>query len=426
MESVETLVAHIQALSGSPEDLAQLHGLLKQADGDALRAHSAALLPLLPQLHPAAHSLGYLFLLDAFLSAPANLKAHAGGDLLATVANFLISCSAEQIRLSPDKFLNVCKVLKGEAMQLNAPIRGIAPLRAAVRKVQPSSEHLTPLHAEYLTLCLLAKQYKAGLSVLEDDIFEVDQPKDLFLYCYYGGMIYIGLKKFRKALELLHNAVTAPMTSLNAITIEAYKKYVLVSLIQNGQVPSFPKYASSTAQRNLKNHAQIYVDLSTCYGNGSYSELETFIQSNTEKFETDNNLGLVKQVLSSMYKRNIQRLTQTYLTLSLEDIASSVQLNTPKEAEMHVLRMIEDGEIHATINQKDGMVSFHEDPEQYKSSEMVEHIDSSIQRLMALSKKLTSIDENISCDHAFLMKSGRERGRGFDYDDFDSVPHKYF
>jgi len=41
---------------------------------------------------------------------------------------------------------------------------------------------------------------------------------------------------------------------------------------------------------------------------------------------------------------------------------------------------IEDGEIHATINQKDGMVSFHEDPEQYKSVEMVEHIDSSIQR----------------------------------------------
>ncbi|VAI76278.1 unnamed protein product [Triticum turgidum subsp. durum] len=304
-------------------------------------------------------------------------------------------------------------------MQLNAPIRGIAPLRAAVRKIQTSSEQLTPLHAEYLMLCLLAKQYKAGLSVLEDDIFEVDQPKDLFLYCYYGSvlsllnglaMIYIGLKKFRKALELLHNAVTAPMSSLNAITVEAYKKYVLVSLIQSGQVPSFPKYTSSTAQRNLKNHTQIYVDLSTCYGTGSYSDLETFIQSNAEAFQTDNNFGLVKQVLSSMYKRNIQRLTQTYLTLSLEDIASSVQLNTPKEAEMHVLRMIEDGEIHATINQKDGMVSFNEDPEQYKSSEMVEHIDSSIQRLMALSKKLTSIDQNISCDHAFLMKVNVKNG----------------
>ncbi|KAF7102032.1 hypothetical protein CFC21_103226 [Triticum aestivum] len=427
MESVEALVAHIQGLSGSADELAQLHGLLKQADGDALRVHSAGLLPFLSHLHPGAHSLGYLYLLDSFVSSSANLRAHAGGDLLVTVADFLTSCSADQIRLAPDKFLNVCRVLKNEVMQLNAPIRGIAPLRAAVRKIQTSSEQLTPLHAEYLMLCLLAKQYKAGLSVLEDDIFEVDQPKDLFLYCYYGAMIYIGLKKFRKALELLHNAVTAPMSSLNAITVEAYKKYVLVSLIQSGQVPSFPKYTSSTAQRNLKNHTQIYVDLSTCYGTGSYSDLETFIQSNAEAFQTDNNFGLVKQVLSSMYKRNIQRLTQTYLTLSLEDIASSVQLNTPKEAEMHVLRMIEDGEIHATINQKDGMVSFNEDPEQYKSSEMVEHIDSSIQRLMALSKKLTSIDQNISCDHAFLMKvqSGRERAR-FDYDDFDSVPHKYF
>jgi COP9 signalosome complex subunit 3 len=153
-------------------------------------------------------------------------------------------------------------------------------------------------------------------------------------------MIYIGLKKFPKALELLHNAVTAPMSSLNAIAVEAYKKYILVSLIQNGQVPSFPKYTSATAQRNLRNHAQIYVDLCTSYGNGRYSDLEIFIESNAAVFQSDNNLGLVKQVLSSMYKRNIQRLTQTYLTLSLEDIARSVQLETPRDAEMHVLRMV--------------------------------------------------------------------------------------
>nr|CAD1842150.1 unnamed protein product [Ananas comosus var. bracteatus] len=97
----------------------------------------------------------------------------------------------------------------------------------------------------------------------------------------------------------------------------------------------------------------------------------------------DNNLGLVKQVLSSLYKRNIQRLTQTYLTLSLQDIANAVQLKTPKEAEMHVLRMV-DGEIFATINQKDGMVSFYEDLEQYKTCEMAEHIDSTIQSIMAI------------------------------------------
>lgn len=46
----------------------------------------------------------------------------------------------------------------------------------------------------------------------------------------------------------------------------------------------------------------------------------------------------------------------------------------------HVIEKIEDGEIFATINQKDGMVRFLEDPEEYKTCEMIEHIDLSIQR----------------------------------------------
>ncbi|RRT67385.1 hypothetical protein B296_00039318 [Ensete ventricosum] len=193
------------------------------------------------------------------------------------------------------------------------------------------------------------------------------------------------------------------------------------------EVPSFPKYTSSTAQRNLKSHTQDslilfwqpYIDLANCYATGTFSELEGCIQTNLEKFQADSNLGLVKQVLSSLYKGNIQRLTQTYLTLSLQDIANAAQLKTPREAEMHVLQMIQDGEIFATINQKDGMVSFHEDPEQYKTCGMIEHIDSSIQRyvmnfhfiecfigrrLMALSKKLGSLDEHMSCDPAYLTR----------------------
>ncbi|XP_042043176.1 COP9 signalosome complex subunit 3-like [Salvia splendens] len=145
---------------------------------------------------------------------------------------------------------------------------------------------------------------------------------------------------------------------------------------------------------------------------------------NKDKFENDNNLGLVKQVVSSMYKRNIQRLTQTYLTLSLQDIANTVQLNSAKEAEMHVLQMIQEGDIYATINQKDGMVRFLEDPEQYKTCEMIERLDFSIQRIMMLSKKVTTMNEVMSCNPSYLGKVGRERQR-FDYDDFDTVPSKF-
>ena len=79
----------------------------------------------------------------------------------------------------------VCKSFKDQVLMLEAPIRGVVPLLEAVKKLR-SSEHLTTLHPDFLQICLLAKCYKTGFSILEDDIFEVDQPRDFYLYCYYG------------------------------------------------------------------------------------------------------------------------------------------------------------------------------------------------------------------------------------------------
>ncbi|XP_057437467.1 COP9 signalosome complex subunit 3 [Lotus japonicus] len=423
MDPLEALAAQIQGLSSTSGDIARLHIILKQAD-DSLRSESTRLSPLFSQLHPSHHTLGFLYVLEAFTSN--SISKEQAETVIPVITGFVAACSVEQIRLAPEKFILVCKRLKDLVMLLEAPIRGVGPLLTAVRKLQLSPAHLTPLHSEFLQLCLLAKCYKTGFSILEDGVSEIEQPRDVFLYCYYGGMICVGLKRFRKALDLLHNVVTAPMTCMNAIAVEAYKKYILVSLIHHGQsqlASSLPKYTSSVAQRNLKHFCQPYIELATTYGTAKIAELEAYVNTNTETFVNDNNLGLVNQVVSSMYKRNIQRLTQTYLTLSLQDIASTVQLNTSKEAEMHVLQMIQDGEIHATINQRDGMVRFLEDPEQYKTCEMIEHIDSSIQRIMELSRKLSTMDEQISCDQLYLSKAGRERPR-YDSDDFD-VPAKF-
>ncbi len=49
-------------------------------------------------------------------------------------------------------------------------------------------------------------------------------------------------------------------------------------------------------------------------------------------------MGLMKLVVDSQTKRNVQRLTQTYLTLSLPDIASAVGLPSADAAELAILR----------------------------------------------------------------------------------------
>lgn len=56
----------------------------------------------------------------------------------------------------------------------------------------------------------------------------------------------------------------------------------------------------------------------------------------------DNNWGLAKQVQQSLYKKVIQRLTQTFLTLSLSDMAMRVQLQSVADAEKLVLSMVSD------------------------------------------------------------------------------------
>ncbi|VVB14438.1 unnamed protein product [Arabis nemorensis] len=423
MNSVEAVIASIQGLSASSGDLSALHDLLKGAE-ESLRADSDVKLSTLEQLDPSKHSLGYLYILDVLTSGP--VSEEKASDVILLIARFINSCDAGQIRLASEKFVSLCKRLKDNVVKLNDPLRGVASLLTAVYKVQASTKRLTALHPDCLQLCLQAKKYKAGFSILSDDILEVDQPRDFFLYCYYGGMICIGLKKFQKASELLFNAVTAPMHLVNAIALEAYKKYILVSLILNGQFTnSLPKCASTAAQRNLKTLCIHYIELGNCYNDGGIAELEALVVANSSHFEADTNLGLVKQAVSSLYKRNILRLTQKYLTLSLEDIAKMVNLANAKEAEMHVLQMIQDGQIHALINQKDGMVRFLEDPEQYKTSEMIEIMDSVIKRTIGLSKNLLAMDDSLLCDPLYLGKVGRERQR-YDFgDDFDTVPQKF-
>jgi len=54
---------------------------------------------------------------------------------------------------------------------------------------------------------------------------------------------------------------------------------------------------------------------------------------------------------------NIRRLTKTFLTLSLADVATRAGLSCPKEAEKWLVIMIEEGSIFASISQKDGKIT---------------------------------------------------------------------
>lgn len=112
--------------------------------------------------------------------------------------------------------------------------------------------------------------------------------KHFLCYYYYGGMIYTGLKNFERALYFYEQvierqpqpqsfiqsdsvdcvnwplwlcgsgslprpqAITTPAMAVSHIMLEAYKKYILVSLILHGKVQPLPKYTSQIVGRFIK------------------------------------------------------------------------------------------------------------------------------------------------------------------------------
>ena len=86
--------------------------------------------------------------------------------------------------------------------------------------------------------------------------------------------------------------------------------------------------------------SSIYNEIATVFCTNKPSSLETVLSKHREVLQRENNWGLAKQVQESLYKKIIQRLTQTFLTLSLSDMALRVQLPSVVEAEKLVLTMV--------------------------------------------------------------------------------------
>ncbi|CAK9806744.1 COP9 signalosome complex subunit 3 [Anthophora plagiata] len=410
--ALEQFVNNVRTLSkqGNFRELSEI--ITKSTD--VLIKNGQHLDNVLETLDLQEHSLGILAVLCVKCSLPTPNGANnvdAYKPLFNQVQEFIIGCNGEQVRIASDIYAELCHLFTQTLVELKIPLRGIELLRRAIRKIQLFDSQLTSIHADLCQLCLLSKCFKPALEFLDIDVTGISQEEGQFdskyflLYYYYGGMIYTALKNYDRALYFFEVCVTTPAMAVSYIMLEAYKKYILVSLILHGKVLNLPRYTSQVVNRYIKPLSQQYQELATAYQMNSCEEVQNIITKYQQLFTRDHNMGLVKQVLSYLYKKNIQRLTKTFLTLSLSDVASRVQLSGPANAEKYILNMIEDGEIFATINQKDGMVVFHDDPEKYNSPQMLAKLEKEMATCMELDKRVLEMEEEVVLTPQYVRKA---------------------
>uniref|UniRef100_A0A671PVM7 COP9 signalosome complex subunit 3-like n=1 Tax=Sinocyclocheilus anshuiensis TaxID=1608454 RepID=A0A671PVM7_9TELE len=400
--ALEQFVNNVRQLSAQGQ-MTQLCELINKS-GELLAKNLSHLDTVLGALDIQEHSLGVLAVLFVKFSMP-NIPDFE--TLFSQVQLFISTCNGEHIRYATDTFAGLCHQLTTALVERKQPLRGISIIKQAIDKMQMNTNQLTSVHADLCQLCLLAKCFKPAVPFLELDMMDICKEngaydaKHFLCFYYYGGMIYTGLKNSERALYFFEQAITTPAMAVSHIMLEAYKKYILVSLILHGKLQQLPKYTSQIVGRFIKPLSNAYHELAQVYATNNPSELCALVNRHSETFARDNNTGLVKQCLSSLYKKNIQRLTKQ---CTVKRLTSS----------------IEDGEIYASINQKDGMVCFHDNPEKYNNPAMLHKIDQEMLKCIEVDEKLKSMDQEITVNPQFVQKS-----MGMQEDDVGSKTSSY-
>lgn len=157
------------------------------------------------------------------------------------------------------------------------PLLAVPLIRDAILRLDPSGATFTSNHLLLTELCLHSKAYSHALPVLDKYIchfppgpeqayLKYDRPllcarhessaafitgasglsaklayRDYLQYFLYGGMIYMAAKEWDKALHFFNIVISSPVVnSVSLVMVEAYKKWILVSLLRNGEVSLGP------------------------------------------------------------------------------------------------------------------------------------------------------------------------------------------
>eukprot|EP01126_Amoeba_proteus_P026396 TRINITY_DN2613_c0_g2_i1.p1 TRINITY_DN2613_c0_g2~~TRINITY_DN2613_c0_g2_i1.p1 ORF type:complete len:302 (+),score=49.76 TRINITY_DN2613_c0_g2_i1:89-994(+) len=282
---MDKLITTIHGLSGEDgEVLQQLQKALTK-DTDLIVKNRHNIGDVFSLLDYNKHSLGILHLLANWCLVP----KYDRQDFIQKTILFLNQCSEVQIKVDPGKFALVCHKLVENCRETNQAIRAVRPLLLAISKIAPA-EHITPQHADFVLACILAKTYKVAIPILDRFDYKIDpnttavKGEHVRLFLFYGGICYISQKQYSKALQYFENVISAPAYAVSAIMVEAYKKYLLVSLIHLGEVRSLPRYTTPSVTRLCKELCIPYEELCNAFSVRSVQDIEKVVNNHHQVF----------------------------------------------------------------------------------------------------------------------------------------------
>ncbi|CAD6448839.1 cd38d9f6-c3d7-435e-adbc-142e9d4496d3 [Sclerotinia trifoliorum] len=312
------------------------------------------------------------------------------------------------------------------ASQQHQPGAAIPPIREPLLRIDPSGSVLTSNHLFLVRLALQTRCFTAITELLDKPVLyipakepvsytkflcEADlpaqsyvtiksgftsklKPLDVLEYFYYAGSVYIGLHKWDAALEMLEDAITYPVNEggVSLVMVEAYKKWLLVGILQYGRVLQLPQTTSAPAAKAYHIIAKPYEALASIFETGSAARLKSEAEFGRQLWTDD-----AADIMS--------------LTTSAE---TGVKLTSIKQIEDLIQSMIADGTLPATmIRDQSGHAVLAFSPTGPVLSETQVQIDlvASTRRIQSLAKQIKVTDRVLTHDKRYLDSAQRAKSK---------------
>lgn len=391
----------------------------------------------------AGHGLACAELLHAKLVAN-GFEVKNVPELVEQARGVLLGISVRDTLLASKAITVIVRQLTKALLSQDKCIRGLGAIKAIVEKITLASPStVTAVHVDLMLIVLKCHAYDlvadmaflkpaSALLQIEPSAWPIETVDYLQLW-YYLGLYHSAMQQFPQAVESFNLALTIPNNgAVSAVQVESYKKMILVSLLASGEAPVLNQRLSSPILlRYLDALTTPYQELAKAYrkcatstsgaagsaGSSTAStEISHLVEANGDIFLHDKNLGLVKQILRSLVKKQVTRLTQTYLTFSLADVAAHINMQQQQGAaqaapaqmaEKYVFDMICARDVFARLDSKASMVRFLEDPEEYDTAPFIDLMDAKIGEIMLLNGALAEKEKALQLTPAYIIKTMR-------------------
>lgn len=347
------------------------------------------------------------------------------------------------------------KPLPPEVITLSVqPLITTELLTAAILRLDPSASTFTTTHLHLAKVAYAEGYTEQALPVLSRDITsfpmtgpvkagvllcDPETPASVYLsqpawsadmrpdnvleYNFLKGQIYTSRRDWEKAELAFQGAITHPVKEkgVSKISVDAYKRWLLVSLLQNGQESTLPSYTSPTVKSSCTSLAQPYVSIAKLFPTGAAAQLKAEAEASTTLWTEDGTMSLVTEVLAAYQKWRIISLRNVYSQISVHQLAKDTASADTGEsltdlAQVHALiqSMIDQGMLQGQLEADEtgtAYLTFHDNQTLLTEEDFAREIARSHHTIQALAAEFKTVNERLSSNKEYVKHMAREEKR---------------